>query len=110
MEKHTLKINRLDPAVTALEGLLGEFRQGRIVTRSAELEGMERHAGPLTARWNSRFSGFPADHFPYTSFWGEYYRKRRDAHLKDILVGLLGDHGDDDTIVVNPACVFGRLA
>lgn len=110
MEKHTVTTNRLDPAVTALEGLLGEFRQGRIVTRSAEKEGMERHAGPLTARWNSRFPGFPADHFPYTSFWGEYYRKRRDAHLKDILVGLLADVGADNTTIVNPACVFGRHA
>jgi len=71
---------------------------------------MERHAGPLTARWDRRFPGFPAEHFPYTSFLGEYYRKRRDAHLKEILVRLLSENGHDGATVVNPACVFGRHA
>jgi len=110
MEQRPLTHDQPDPAVTGLAGLLDEFRQGRIVTPSAEKEGMERHAGPLTARWNSRFPHFPANHFPYTSFWGQYYRKDRDAHLKDIVVRMLADHGCDNTTVVNPACVFGRHA
>jgi hypothetical protein len=92
--------------VTALAGLLDEFRNRRIVTRSAEKEGMERHAGVLSARWDERFPGFPTDDFPYTSFRGEYYRRHRDAHLKDIIVQLLAGHGGE-TVVVNPACVFG---
>lgn len=93
----------------ALAGLLNEFRHGNIVTLSAEEKGMERHVGSLSARWNDRFPGFPIDHFPYTSFRGEYYRKHRDAHLKDIIVQLLAGRGSETTIV-NPACVFGRHA
>jgi hypothetical protein len=95
-----------EPAVTALAGLLAEFRDRRIVARSAEIEGMERHAGALSARWDQRFLGFPTDDFPYTSFRGEYHRRHRDAHLKDIVVRLLADR-EGETVVVNPACVFG---
>ncbi|HSM15391.1 MAG TPA: hypothetical protein VK845_00150 [Gemmatimonadales bacterium] len=94
----------------ALTGLLDEFRQGHIVDLGAERAGMERHAGRLTARWNARFPGFPSEHFPYTSFWGEYYRGRRDAFLKRIVVKLLAHNGSADTTIVNPACVFGRHA
>jgi hypothetical protein len=96
-------------AVESLAGLLGEFRHGDIVARCAETEGMNRHAGPLSARWNDRFPGFPTGYFPYTSFRGEFHRGRRDAHLKDIIVQLLADRAGDTT-VVNPACVFGRHA
>ncbi len=97
------------PTVKALAGLLGEFRHGNIVALPAEAEGMKRHAGPLSAQWNDRFPGFPTEHFPYTSFRGEYYRGRRDAHLKDIIVRSLADRGGE-TSIVNPACVFGRHA
>ena len=48
-----------EPAMEALAGLLNEFRHGNIVARSAEKQGMRRHAGPLSARWNQRFPGFP---------------------------------------------------
>jgi len=101
---------RSDAAVTALGGLLEEFRQGRIVTRSAECEGMERHAGPLTASWNAQFPGFPSDDFPYTSFWGEHRRGQRDAHLIDVIVRFLVGRGRLETTIVNVACVFGRHA
>jgi hypothetical protein len=96
-------------ATAALAGLLNEFRHGNIVTRSAEEQGMERHAGPLSAQWNNRFPGFPTECFPYTSFRGEHYRGRRDAYLKNIIVQLLADHAGETTIV-NPACVFARHA
>jgi hypothetical protein len=76
-------------AMEALAGLLNEFRHGNIVARSAEEQGMRRHAGTLSARWNKRFPGFPSKLFPYTSFRGEFYRKHRDAHLKDIIVQML---------------------
>ena len=98
-----------EPAMEALAGLLNEFRRGNIVARSAEEEGMQRHAGRLSARWNQRFQGFPSQYFPYTSFRGEFYRKHRDAHLKDVIVQLLAGCGGETTIV-NPACVFGRHA
>ena len=78
-----------EPAAETLAGLLGEFRHGNIVARSAEEQGMRRHAGTLSARWNQRFPGFPGKYFPYTSFRGEFYRKHRDAHLKDIIIQML---------------------
>jgi hypothetical protein len=96
-------------AVAALSGLLDEFRNRHIVALSDEKKGMEQHTTALSARWNDRFPGFPTDHFPYTSFWGEHYRKHRDAHLKDIIVQLLADRGGETT-VVNVACVFGTQA
>jgi len=96
-------------AMEALAGLLSEFRHENIISRSSEEKGMERHAGLLSARWNSRFPGFPIHEFPFTSFRGQYYRKHRDAHLKDIIVQSLADRGGE-TIIVNPACVFGRHA
>jgi hypothetical protein len=99
-----------DAAVAALGGLLEEFRQGRIVGRAAEREGMERHAGPLTASWNARFPGFPSDDFPYTSFRGQHRRGRRDAHLIDVIVRFLAGRGGLETTIVNVACVFGRHA
>ncbi len=98
-----------EPALTALAGLLDEFRNGRIVTPAAEMQGMERHPGALSARWNNQFPGFPAGHFRYTSVRGLYCRKHRDAHLKDIIVRLLANR-EGETTVVNPACVFGRHA
>src|ERR1039458_3941917 len=98
-----------EPAMEALAGLLNEFRHGNIVARSAEEQGMQRHAGTLSARWNQRFPGFPGKYFPYTSFRGEYYRKHRDAHLKDIIIQLLADRAGETTIL-NPACVFGQHA
>jgi len=101
---------RSDAAVAALGGLLEEFRQGRIVKRSAEREGMERHAGPLTASWNARFPGFPSYDFPYTSFRGQHRRGRRDAYLIDVIVRMLGGRGGAQTTIVNAACVFGRHA
>jgi hypothetical protein len=36
-----------EPAIEALAGLLNEFRHGNIVARSAEEQGMQRHAGTL---------------------------------------------------------------
>ncbi len=93
----------------ALEGLLLEFRCRRIITLSAEKEGMKRHTGSLSARWNDRFPGFPVGDFPYASLRGVLRRKRRDAHLKDIIVQSLAFRGCEATIV-NPACVFGRNA
>src|ERR1019366_7578948 len=98
-----------EPAIEALARLLNEFRHGNIVARSAEEQGMQRHTGPLSERWNQRFPDFPSKYFPYTSFRGEFYRKHRDAHLKDIIVQLLAVGGGETTIV-NPACVFARHA
>ena len=84
-------------AMEALAGLLSEFRRGNIIAPSAEKEGMDRHAGSLSAHWDDRFSGFPADDFPYASFRGVYHRNRRDGHLKDIIVQSLADSGEEGT-------------
>ena len=96
-----------EPAMEALAGLLNEFRHGNIVARSAEEQGMRRHAGTLSARWNQRFPGFPSTYFPYTSFRGEFYRKHRDAHLKDIIVQMLSGCGGETTIVTPPSTTAG---
>jgi hypothetical protein len=96
--------------LTALKGLLDLFREGHIIARHAERKGINEYAGPLTALWDKRFPGFPKEYFPYTSFRGQYYRTRRDAYLRDIVVGMLADHNSADTTIVNAACVFGRDA
>ncbi|MGD1019434.1 MAG: hypothetical protein ABSA12_08955 [Verrucomicrobiia bacterium] len=108
--KNLLVYDEREPALTALAGLLDEFRQGHIVAPAAEWKGMEQHTRSLTARWNERFPGFPSEYFPYTSFRGERHRGRRDAFLKNLIVQLLADRGSTETTVVNPACVFGRHA
>jgi len=95
-------------ALAALSGLLEEFRRGRIVDVGFEREGIDRHTGALSEAWDRRFPGFPAQHFPFTSFRGEYFRGRRDEHLKDIIVQLLAGRDRSGATVVNPACVFGR--
>jgi hypothetical protein len=70
-------------AMEALAGLLNEFRHGNIVARSAEEQGMRRHAGTLFARLNQRFPSFPGKYFPYTSFRGEFYRKQLISDLSE---------------------------
>ena len=97
-------------ALAALTGLLGEFRQGRIVDEAAERDGIDRHTGELSARWDHRFPSFPSDCFPPASFRGEHFRGRRDTYLKGIIVQFLGSHKGGDAVIVNPACVFGRHA
>jgi hypothetical protein len=96
--------------LVALEGLLGLFRQGDIIEPQVERMGMDRHTGSLTERWDKKFPGFPSKYFPYTSFRGQHYRGRRDAYLKSIIIKMLADHNSTNTIIVNPACVFGRHA
>jgi hypothetical protein len=98
----------LDVGLKALAGLLHEFGKGSIIDPRAEREGLERHAKELSERWEDRFPGFPQQYFPFTSFRGEYYRGKRDAHLKNIIVQLLTAHDRADNTIVNPACVFGR--
>jgi hypothetical protein len=62
--------------LAALEGLHSLFRQGHIIERRAEREGMKRQTDLLTALWDRKFPGFPSQYFPYTSFRGQYYRGR----------------------------------
>ncbi|HUV29530.1 MAG TPA: hypothetical protein VMY05_00370 [Acidobacteriota bacterium] len=93
--------------LAALAGLLELFRQGHIIKLDAERRGMELHTGSLTEMWNRKFPGFPSKYFPYTSFWGQHFRGRRDAYLKNIIVQLLSDRDSAVTTIVNPACVAG---
>lgn len=97
-----------DVGLDALVGLLGEFSKGNIVDAEAEREGYARHVAKLSEGWDQRFPGFPREYFPFTSFKGEYYRGKRDAYLKDIIVRVLARYDDGSQVIVNPACVFGR--
>ncbi|MDH4156904.1 MAG: hypothetical protein OEW00_06470 [candidate division Zixibacteria bacterium] len=96
--------------LAAFAGLLDLFRQGHIIEPHVERQGIKQHTGSLTALWDRKFPGFPSEYFPYTSFRGQHYRGRRDAYLKSIIVQMLADHDSVDTVIVNPACVFGRHA
>jgi len=99
---------QIDIPLTALAGMLDLFRQGQIIAPIAERTGIKQHISSLTAQWDRRFPNFPSEHFPYTSFRGQHYRGRRDTYLKSIIVQILTDHDLADTVIVNPACVFGR--
>lgn len=99
-----------DIPIAALAGLLELFRQGRIVDPDAERAGINKYLAELTAQWDSTFPGFPTQYFPYTSFWGEQRRGKRDEYLKSIIVSTLRDHNSAKATIVNPACVFGRHA
>ncbi|UCE60197.1 MAG: hypothetical protein JSU63_00315 [Phycisphaerales bacterium] len=103
-----MKQAQSDLALKALVGLLHEFQEGNIYDPQAEREGMERHAWGLSERWNQRFSGFPQHQFPFTSFKSECYRGLRDEHLRNVIVQLLTTHDNENSVIVNPACVFGR--
>ncbi|UCC28761.1 MAG: hypothetical protein JSU86_11225 [Phycisphaerales bacterium] len=98
----------VEVGVKALAGLLDEFARGNIVDPKLEREGLDRHAKELSDRWDQKFRGFPEKYFPFTSFRGEYYRGKRDEHLKKIITGLVTRHDDAHKTIVNPACVFGR--
>ena len=100
--------NECEIPLAALEGLLSLFRKGLIIERRAEREGMKRQTDLLTALWDRKFPGFPSQYFPYTSFRGQYYRGRRDAYLKDIIVRMLSEKDLSGMTIVNPACVLGR--
>ena len=93
--------------LVALEGLLSLFRAGQIISSQLERRGIKQYTSSLTARWNRKFSGFPSEFFPYTSFRGQYHRGRRDAHLRDIIVRVLANTDTATTVIVNPACSFG---
>ena len=57
----------------------------------------------------SGFLASPSMTFPTPRSGERDHRNHRDAHLKDIIVRTLAEHGGETTIV-NPACVFGRHA
>jgi hypothetical protein len=97
---------REEPLV-ALQGLLGLFRAGQIISPELERKGIEQYTGSLIVRWNRRFSGFPSEYFPYTSFRGQSHRGQRDNHLRNIIVQVLADNNLDAAVIVNPACGFG---
>ena len=96
-----------EESLVALEGLLSLFRAGQIISPELERRGIEQYTSSLAARWNRRFSGFPSEYLPYTSFRGQFHRSRRDAHLRDIIVRVLADNDSAATVIVNPACAFG---
>lgn len=94
----------------ALSGLLSEFREGRILARSAERRGIERCLGEVCARWDARFTNFPKELFPYASLRGLWMRARRDAYLMDLTLDLIRVRSPGPAVVLNPACGFGSNA
>jgi len=104
--------NQLEAGVEAIEGLLNEFRKGNIADKGVEKEGLGRHLGELSERWDEQFPGFPESRIHYASFWGVMRRGVRDRYLRNIIVRLLEAKGRDrgDKTLVNIACVFGRHA
>ena len=71
---------QLEVGLKALTGLLNEFRRGNITNRSVGREGLERHLGELSKRWDEKFPGFPESTYPYSSCRGLFYRGKRDAY------------------------------
>ncbi len=105
-----MRSGSIEIALTAMAGLLDEFRAGNIVNPAVEGANLRRHAAALSDRWDRTFPGFPDQYFPFTSFRGEHFRGKRDEYLMDIIVRLLDDQGNKGRTIVNPACVFGRHA
>jgi len=99
---------QLEVGLKALTGLLNEFRRGNITNRSVGREGLERHLGELSKRWDEKFPGFPESTYPYSSCRGLFYRGKRDAYLKNIIVKLVTAHDNSNNTIVNPACVIGK--
>lgn len=101
---------RMNPLTQSFEALLEAFRQGCAGARHAERRILESELAPQTAAWNDEFSGFPVMEFPYASLRGLSRRGRRDAHLREIIVGWLGNgvRVAKAPLILNPACVFGR--
>ncbi|MFC1601017.1 hypothetical protein ACFL34_01545 [Candidatus Sumerlaeota bacterium] len=102
--------SHIELGLMAFEGLLGEYRKGNYLEKSAELEGVGRHLKALSESWDQGYPGFPAGRFPYASLGGVLRRGVRDKYLKDVIVKVLeaDAHGAENRTLVNPVCVFGR--
>jgi hypothetical protein len=100
----------LETGLKSLTGLLEEFRKGNIARPTVEAQVMGRHTRELSDKWDQRFPGFPQHYFPFTSFWGEHYRGKRDQHLRSIIVRLVAAYDRGNKTIVNPACAAARHA
>jgi len=103
---------QFDMGFNALTDILNEFRQGHIVNNRNNSKRLKRHMKSLSKEWDKRFPGFPRIPFPYSSFIGVCLTLLRDRHLKKIIIQLLEKDRSyqQNKIIVNPACVFGRHA
>jgi hypothetical protein len=103
---------QLETGLQAFAGLLDEFRSGNIADKRAEERSLEIHLRELSARWGSRFPGFPQEKCSYASLRSVRRRGVRDEYLKNIIVRLLDTEVSPPagSIIVNPVCVFGRHA
>lgn len=98
--------------LTPMEGLLGEFRAGRIADRSRrhEDEAIRSHLGGLSAAWDLAFPAFPWARWRRRTLTWEYHRGQRDAYLRGLIATTVAEQEPDNRLVVNPAAVFGRHA
>jgi len=94
-----------------LQALLHAFRRLPTAPRRVEQDLLQEVLTPLNYAWNIAFPGFPATGFPHASARGIMRRGRRDSYLRSLLPQLLQDDPAAlPSLVVNPACVFGRHA
>jgi len=101
---------QLEIGAKAMEGLLGEFREGNFGRWDVEKEKLLRHLGEISSRWEERFPGLPEGQFPYSSFKGVSRRGVRDEYLKGIIVKALEGIEGEGKKIFNPASVWGRHA
>ena len=97
---------------TPLESLLEEFRHGVIADpdRSHEDAVIRSHLAGLHSAWDRTLGLFPDHPGRRRTITWEYFRGRRDAYLKRLLVTAISEYGDGRRLIVNPAAVFGRHA
>ncbi len=95
-----------------LESLLEEFRHGTIADKDRTHEDavIRSHLSEQHAAWDRVFPKFPDCPWKRRTGTWEYYRGRRDAYLKRLLVIHVREDESESRMIVNPATVFGRHA
>jgi len=95
-----------------MEGLLSEFRQGRIAERGRVQEdrAIKAHLGGLSTAWDRVFPKFPVCPWMHRSVTWLYYRGVRDAYLKQLIVSHVPEDRTGTRLIVCPVTVFGRHA
>jgi hypothetical protein len=98
--------------VGPLQGLLSEFRRGRIADRhrTREASAIRFHLDEHHAAWDRVFPAFPACPWKRRTLMWEYHRGRRDAYLERLIITYVPASAPRNRLIVNPATVLGRHA
>lgn len=96
----------------ALGSLLNEFRRGRIADRARLLEetAIRTCLGEHIQAWDTVFPRFPAYPEKRRTLLREFWRGRKDAYLRRLIVDALTSVDIENRVIVNPATVGGRQA